>query len=210
MGCDAMMSRMGFGFKTTWLAVRERSPEEVADALQLTDRERLSWDEGVDRAYVSGVFVAGPVAGWTLAHGRRDLATFDYSATDPRFPEWFAALSARLGEVQFFVNERGWFSHGWVRAVDGVVVRAFATFDGDVPLFIGDVTPAEREVGKGLRGWGDNWRNWQEEDWDAWYESAPHEHDVLKLAARWSLNPMLVDSTQVGDGGIYGMPAQRR
>ncbi len=86
------MSRMGFGFKTTSLAVRERSPEEVADALRLADRERLSWDEGVDRAYVSGVFVAGPVDGWTLAHGRRDLTTFDHSATGPRFPEGIAAL----------------------------------------------------------------------------------------------------------------------
>ncbi|GAB3359704.1 hypothetical protein GCM10027452_25150 [Micromonospora halotolerans] len=178
---DAMMSRMGFGFKTTWLAVRERSPEEVADVLRLADRERLSWDEGVDRAYVSGVFVAGPVDGWTLAHGRRDLTPLDYSAADPRFPESLAALSVRLGEVQFFVNERGWSSHGWAHAVDGVVLRVFATFDGNVPLFIGDVTPAEREV-----------------------------DDVLELAARWSLNPMLVDGAQVGDAGIYGMPVRRR
>ncbi|KAB1912616.1 hypothetical protein [Micromonospora sp. AMSO31t] len=198
---------MGFGFKTTWLAVRKQSPEEVADALQLADRERLSWDEGVDRAYASGVYVAGPVDGWTLAHGRRDLGPFDYSAADPRFPEWLAALSVRLGEVQFFVNERGWFAHGWAWAVNGVVLRAFATFDGAVPLFVGDPTPAEHQVGKGLRGYADTWRDWEEEDWDAWYESAPNEQDVLKLAARWSVHPLLVDSAQVGDG-IYGTPAR--
>ncbi|MET8906098.1 hypothetical protein [Micromonospora sp. NPDC004551] len=199
---------MGFGFKTTWLAVRKRSPEEVADALQLADRERLPWDEGTDRAYVSGVYVAGPVDGWTLAHGRRGLAPLDYSAADPRFPEWLAALSVRLGEIQFFVNERGWFAHGWAHAIDGVVLRAFATFDGDIPLFLGEPTPAELEVGKGLRGYADDWRDWQEEDWDAWYASAPDEHDVLKLAARWSLNPLLVDGEHV-DPGIYGMPVRQ-
>jgi hypothetical protein len=39
-----------FGIKTTWLAVRSRSGQEVADALGLADVEAVSWDEGVARA----------------------------------------------------------------------------------------------------------------------------------------------------------------
>jgi hypothetical protein len=103
-----MMTYMGFGYKTTWLAVRDRSTQDVVDALRLTDRERLSWDVGVERAYKSGVYVG----------------------------------------------------------------------------FIGDVTPAEHELGKGTRTWDGDWRNRQEDDWDAWYATAPGEQDVLHIAAR--------------------------
>jgi hypothetical protein len=45
----------GFSYKTSWLAVRDRTRDEVADALQLHDREVLDWATGTDRAYQYGV-----------------------------------------------------------------------------------------------------------------------------------------------------------
>lgn len=198
---------MGFGYKTSWLAVRDSSPEQVATVLGLVDQEPLAWDEGIDRAYERGVYVASPIVGWTLAHGRRHLVQLPYGATDPGFLGWFTELSRQLGDVQFFANERGWGYHGWAHAQDGDVVRAFATNDGAVPLFIGAPTPIERDLGRGVRAWADDWRDWGENEWDDWYTTAPSEQHVVQVASRWSVDPHRIESAQVASPGIYGMPA---
>ncbi|BEL03898.1 hypothetical protein Q0Z83_020890 [Actinoplanes sichuanensis] len=141
---------MGFGYKTSWLAVPDRTPVEVADALDLHSRETLDWPTGTGRAYDHGVFVAEPVPGWTVAHSRRHLPP-DFDATDPRFPAWLADLSRRLGEVQFFASERvgGYFA--WARARDGHLSRAYCFTDDGVSPFIGEPTPAEIALNLGTR-----------------------------------------------------------
>ena len=202
---------MSFGFKTTWLAVRDRPASEVADALGLAQTEALPWDEGVQRAYDRGVFVTQPVHGWTLAHGRRDLLTLPYGPVDVGFPAWLTALSRQLGEVQLFANERGWSHHAWTWASQGAIVRAFAISDGALPLFIGAVTPAERELNKGIRTYAnDDVRNWGDAEWDAWHATTPDEFDVLRLAGRWSVDPTRIDGSQTDIAGIFGMPGPRR
>ena len=41
----------GFGYKTSWLAVRDRPASVVADALGLVDRRPADWADGTDEAY---------------------------------------------------------------------------------------------------------------------------------------------------------------
>jgi hypothetical protein len=192
---------MSFGFKTTWLAVRDRPAAEVADALGLTETSVARWDEGVDLAYQAGVFVTPPVDGWTLAHGRRDLSA---GPMDPGFEEWVTALSRRLGEVQVFTNDRVGSHYGWAWAKDGVIVRAFAVSGGPLPVFLGAVTAAEILLGRGLRTYADeDWQEWGEEEWDAWYAQEPNEFDVLKIAGLWSVDPSRIEGSL--EAGIYGM-----
>lgn len=88
--------------------------------------------------------------GWTLAYGRRHLSP-SVDPTEPAFVEWVADLSRRLGEVQYFGNERGWAPHQWMWVVDGVVLRAYAVCDGHIPLFLGDPTAIELELGVRIR-----------------------------------------------------------
>jgi hypothetical protein len=193
-----------FGFKTTWLAVRDRPAEAVADALRLESRETLPWDAGVERAYRQGVFVTPPVRGWILAHGRLDLLPLPSGVPDPGFPEWLTDLSRRLGDVQVFANERGWGHHAWAKASNGVIERAFAVSDGTLPTFIGLVTPAEREINRGVRTFTEEEaRSWDDAQWDAWHESTPSEFDVLKIAARWSIDPTAIDPAETTAPGIY-------
>lgn len=97
---------MGFGYKTSWLAVEGRTAADVADALELHDREVLDWATGTERAYEYGVYVAASVSGWTLAHGRLHLPA-DFDAADPRFCDWLRQLSRSLGEVQYFAKRTG-------------------------------------------------------------------------------------------------------
>jgi hypothetical protein len=196
---------MHFGIKTTWLAVRDRTGREVAEALKLAGVQDMAWDEGVDRAYEHGVFVTPAVRGWTLAHGRLDLLPLPYGPVDPDFLPWIAALSKQLGTVQLFANERGWSHHAWVSAVNGEVVRAFAISDGAIPLFLGAVTPAERELGRGVRTYTTaDLEVWDEADWDAWYAQTPSEFDVLRLAGRWSVDPTKIEVSGIRTPGLYG------
>jgi hypothetical protein len=194
-----------FGIKTTWLAVRDRTGQEVADALKLANVQAVSWDQGVDRAYERGVFVTPAVRGWTLAHGRRDLLPLPYGPLDPAFLPWITTLSRQLGEVQLFANERGWAHHAWISAVNGEVVRAFAISDGAIPLFVGAVTPAEYELDRGVRTYTQaDLGVWDEAEWDAWYAQTPSEFDVLHLAGRWSVDPYQIDVSEIRTPGLYG------
>ncbi|WP_175439934.1 hypothetical protein [Micromonospora nigra] len=137
----------GFSYKTSWLAVRNRTPGEVADVLGLHRREVLDWATGTERAYRHGVHVSAPVSGWTLAHGRRHIPP-GFDATEPPFPDWLRVLSRRLGEVQFFANERVPDYHAWARSRDGELLRAYCFIGkrGEAPLFLGAPTADEIEL----------------------------------------------------------------
>ncbi|MFJ1731528.1 hypothetical protein [Streptomyces sp. NPDC088254] len=56
---------VGFGYKTSWLAVPGAVGGELADALKLTGRVRMDREA----AYRRGAFMASPVNGWPLTHG---------------------------------------------------------------------------------------------------------------------------------------------
>ena len=194
------------GYKTHWLAVPDASPEAVADALQLRRRRDMDWVSGTDAAYTQGVFVARPIESYTFAHGRIHLpGAFD--ASDPQFPDWLRGLSAQLGEVQFFGTDRIGENHGWARAVDGQILRAYYFNDADVPLHIGDPTDIEKELGVGHRWLEEGWEAWQEPEWDAFFETVPREQHVMRVAQRWSVCPLEIPEDSVAGLGIYGFPS---
>ncbi|GIH09272.1 hypothetical protein Rhe02_73390 [Rhizocola hellebori] len=199
---------MGFGYKTSWLAVPGRSAEDVADALKLHDREVLDWAAGTERAYESGVYVAASVQGWTLAHGRLHLpAGFD--AADPRFCDWLRQLSRSLGDVRYFANERVPDYHVWAWARDGEVVRAYCFIGerGEIPLFVGDPTDDEIELAKGTQRGPETG---SDEHWAAWFATTPSESDVMAMAGRWSVDPTTIDDAAVTAAGIHGLPPSVR
>ncbi|MEU5910210.1 hypothetical protein [Micromonospora sp. NPDC047527] len=197
----------GFSYKTSWLAVPNRTPDEVADALGLCDREVLDWATGTDRAYQHGVYVTAPVPGWTFAHGRLHMPP-GFDATEPPFPDWLRLLSQQLGEAQFFANERVPDYHAWARALDGELLRAYC-FNGErgeVPLFVGAPTADEIALGVGLRGAEPGCEHWSDAEWTAWYDTTPSESDVMAMAGRWSVDPSAIDDATVTATGIYGLP----
>lgn len=174
---------MGFGYKTAWLAAPTASPEAVADALDLRRRTSLPWREGTGAAYEQGVFIARPVPGWTLAHGRTHLID-ELEAPGPRFPDWLRHLSDQLGEVQFFLNDRSSGHFSWARAVAGEITRAY--YYGDMTVFrdLGAPTDIEREFGA----------------------ATPYEQHVMRVARSWSISPDDIPDDSVTASGIYGFP----
>ncbi|MGW7611353.1 hypothetical protein ACWGKW_29655 [Streptomyces sp. NPDC054766] len=198
---------MSFGYKTSWLAVRDAAPEEVADALGLQNRRIMDWIDGTNAAYRQGVFVARPVPGWTIAHGRIHLAV-GTEATDPRFPAWLQMLSTQLGDVQFFATDRIGEYHAWAKAESGALTRAYCYIgmSGDVPLHIGEPTGVELELGVGQRWLEDGWQDWRESELDAWSAAMPSEHHVMRIAQNWGICPLDIPDDAVDVPGIHGFP----
>ncbi|MFF3967223.1 hypothetical protein ACFYZI_37435 [Streptomyces griseorubiginosus] len=198
---------MSFGFKTSWLAVRDTGPEEVADALGLRHRQRMDWETGTELAYSHGVFVARPVPGWTLAHGRMHL-THPAEPEDPEFPAWLRSLASRVGDLQYFRNERVSDYHVWAKVESGELTRAYSYIgmSGEVPLRLGEPTAVERELGVGLVGREEVRPDWGDAEWDAWHAAMPTEHEVMRIAADWSVCPALIDDASVTEPGIHGFP----
>ncbi|SCE22800.1 hypothetical protein GA0115240_144873 [Streptomyces sp. DvalAA-14] len=167
----------------------------------------MDWAGGTKAAYRQGVFVARPVADWTVAHGRIHLPP-GIEAGDPGFTAWLGALSTALGDLQFFATDRIGEYHAWAKVESGELTRAycFNGTRGDVPLHLGELTDIERELGVGLRWLEEGWQEWQEPEWDAWHAVMPDEADVMRIAERWSFCPLDVRDESVDSAGIYGLP----
>jgi hypothetical protein len=198
---------MSFGFKTSWLAVRDAGPDEVADALDLRHRQRIDWESGTELAYRQGAFVARPVPEWTLAHGRIHL-THETGPSCPDFPSWLRALAARVGDLQFFGTDRVSEYHAWAKVESGELTRAYCYIgmSGEVPLRRGEPTAVERELGVGLVGWEEVRQDWGDAEWDAWHEAMPTEQEVMRIAADWSVCPPMIEDGTVTAPGIHGFP----
>ncbi|MEU6230048.1 hypothetical protein [Streptomyces sp. NPDC047042] len=195
---------MGIGYKTSWLAVPGGDNEQVADALGLLERVTMDWEAGTEAAYRRGVFVATPVDGWTLAHGRVHLTAgvVDYG---PSLLSWLRSLGHQLGDLQFFHTDRISEYHAWARVEAGEVVRAYC-YDGGVPLRLGEPTEIERQLGVGIRGMEEGRSSWDEAEWDDWYAAMPVERHVMAIARNWGIcPPEIPDAPPTGDG-IYGFP----
>jgi hypothetical protein len=180
MDTDAMV---GFGGKQAWLAVRDGDPLAVLAALGLRDLGEVPWRDGIDLAYLTDdrVAITPALAGaggarWVLAVGRRLLR--------PDAGVDVAGLSRRLRtEVQYFATHRVTELHRWQRAVDGDLVRAFGYVGqiGEVTSWHGEPDAAERAVG--LPAVLDD---------DA--TVLVSEHDVLRVADAWSIDPTGLDA----------------
>ena len=171
---------VGFGPKQAWLAIREGDATKVLDALGLRDLGPVSWRDGVDVSYLTDdrLLLTPLLAGagdtrWLLVAGRWLLR--------PQVSVDVVELSWMLGtEVQFFSTYRVGEMHRWERAVDGELVRSFAYVgeSGEVERWIGDPDAAERHLGLPA----------EPED-----DVLVSEHDVLRLAGAWSVNPEELD-----------------
>lgn len=196
----------GFGYKTTWIAVKAREPEEIAEALGLIETRPLDWVAGTDLAYKHGVYVTPRLGDWTLAHGGDGLHhPFESDGTYGARAPWLGALSARLGEVQYFHTHRVPDDHQWAIAIDGEVLREFdccgmtGEFHGR-----GEPTAAERAIGKGTRIFPEDTSDWTDAEWDAFYETVPSEWDVMRIAGIWSIDPSTLRNEEVTGDGVFG------
>ena len=93
-------------------------------------------------------------------------------------------------------------------AQNGRLIRGYCYIGerNEVPLFVGEPTPAERDADVGTRPQGDGWQGWTEDQWDDWDRTIPDESDVMYIAGCWSVDPETVDDVHRRHPQVDGLP----
>lgn len=186
-----------FGYRMAWLAVRSRDTAAVAQALGLEDAEPCSWQAGIGTVYdrVLGenhLFVSPPVNGWTFVVGLTLPQPVGRKFQDKALP-FLVRLGSSFVEVQYFLACPPIDHFAWARILDGRLVRAFAVGDEGVIWSKGKTTKEERALGLRLfelRGVRD-----RRGDAGGAMILHPTEDHVMRIAAKWSLDPTRLDKT---------------
>jgi hypothetical protein len=151
-----------FGMKCGWLAVPAGDPAQVLAQVReggLGEPTASAWDDGVRRAGTEEITFATAPVRGWVLVVGGTIMYEAVHSIEARVER----LSRAFGEAQAFVSDRITGHYRWVRAVGGELVRSFATIDGHV-----------------LRDDGAD---------DASPSGEPDEHQVLRIAAAWSVDP---------------------
>ncbi len=187
------------GYKIQWLAVRSGEPEAVVEALGLGPTQRANWETGIGAARDDGVFVSPPVDGWVLV-----VSFFLPNLGDDRDPgAWgrlMNPLAARFPEVHYYGSSRVISYYGWACFKGNELIRAYASMEGKVVADFGHFT--DDEIALGLDFAHDEAKEAATaEDWLSGEVSYPSEESVVRLASKWSVDPLELDQwPEVGVG----------
>lgn len=190
-----------FGYGMAWLAIRTRDSARVLEALALREGEPANWNTGLGTVYSTEIgpdrlFVSPPVNGWTFVVGLALPQPLGHAFADKATP-LLVDLGGTFIEVQYFAACPAIDYFAWARVIDGKLVRAFAVSDEGLLWNKGKATKEEKALGLKLvetRGKG------RRADSDG--VVLPSEQDVMRLAAKWSLDPTRIDAAHVGDGRV--------
>jgi hypothetical protein len=163
----------------SWLAIRSINPERVQAALGLGHFVPCSWSEGMSGEHE--FFISPRVNGWVIITGLA-IPTPD-DDVDECF-RFLAALSRKLGHVQYFFAEQFSQHHAWARMDHGCVTRAYA-WAGETIWNQGAKTLPENELDMKCFDYG--------EDCPSPKIAEKNSEKVALLAARWSLDPAAID-----------------
>jgi len=169
-----------------WVAVRSIKLGEVQSALGLSNPTPCPVCEGLTGSDDLNLFISPPIRGWVLVTGN-DLPD-PADDVDECFI-WLQRLSLKLGEVQYYSANRALNHHAWARLLTGEVFRAYA-WANETLWNQGALTRAETELGLDCRPYGERERN------HSLFNDVRigNTEKVSLLAARWSLDPAMIDT----------------
>jgi len=182
-----------FGYKMSWLAIKNTNPEDIIQKLQMPDVQTIDWDKGIEKVYEyhgrpnNSIFLTPNVNGWVFIVG---MYVCDFNKPDGKL-DWLkdrmVELSNIFGEVQAFATHRVSEYHHWILARNGKIERCFAYGDG-TRCNEGELTEAERQF------------PWDKLKTFQWF---PDEEDVMTIAGLWSVNPQTIVETDVNGKTCY-------
>lgn len=189
------------GLPARWLAIHSANHSLIQDALGLRNVQPCTWEEGFAQILDHRLFVTPPIDGWTLVLG---TSLPDAADDVDAFYRYFLELSHRLGHVQYFTANRTLNHHGWARAEDGKIIRAYL-WAGETLWNEGPQTIPERNLQVTCLDYAESPAH------------SPHAADnplarnterISQLAAEWSVNPAGIREPRIFNSpGIVGIPA---
>ena len=177
-----------FGYKIVWIAVKTSDKTEIANILELKNIQPSNWKSGFEYAFQNNIFITPQIGEWTLVIGMR-LPQGDDIESIEKIEKILNKLSSKFGEAQFFGTHRVVDYCNWIKSVNGKIVRVYSYLGerGENLKVFGE--PTEAEIGLNLfNSFSDEAKSesyWDREDLDY-----ADEELVLKIAEKWSLNPI--------------------
>lgn len=196
-----------FGYKVNWFAVKTEDSDSVIRALDIEPGIPANWSSGISAAYgrtkgmekIPWAFVSPPVRGWILVVGHLlpypVMHTLDrHGGIGQKFEAVLSRLTSQFTDVQFFGSHRVVGFVAWARAQRDQPPRIFSFGDGDIYANIGNQTKEEARLEfTNLSGLSLSAAS------DLLFSSngkLPNETDVVKLAAKWSIDPSDLSETE--------------
>src|SRR4051812_27078310 len=176
-----------FDRPSRWLAVRCSNIVKVQNALHLHNPTPCSLTEGFSKLSERKLFVSPPVKGWILIVGN---GLPDAGEDVDKLYHFLMKIANELGSVQYFSANRVVNHHSWVRIENNRVYRAYA-WAGETLWNQGDLTAAERELDLKCYDYGAAPLPYPFAARDT---NIANTDKVIQLAARWSIDPMVVNS----------------
>ncbi|WP_179225521.1 hypothetical protein [Hymenobacter mucosus] len=179
-----------FGYKLTWLAVRDADPFELLHAVNVDQGTVFSanWYGGLDKVYRwNATFITPPVDDWTFV-----INPILSGLSDEKTLTFLQKLSAQFAEVQFYGNHRVANYGAWGRFVNEEAIRLFSTGEA-IELDQGQRTEIEEQIiEKGKQSFIEDSPDDLEQLADSFFLG--DEDDVMEMAGLWSINPQTLDN----------------
>lgn len=172
-----------FGYKSSWLCIKDTTPEQVILLLGLKNSVPANWASGMAQLG-DKVFVSPVVRGYVLVIG---YDTFGYLSDAETEINSLAEYAKYFSEMQCFATHRVVDFHCWAKFVYGELTRGYGWLgeSGEVYLNRGNITPEEQQLGF------DRFIQTDEDDWES--VEFPDEESVIDIAAAWGVDPMFSD-----------------
>jgi hypothetical protein len=170
-----------------WLAIRCSNLIKIQSALGLVNPIPCSWAEGFSRCNDTKLFISPPVNGWVLVVG--------HSLPEPgddidHLYHFLMRLGRELGTILYFNANKVFNHHAWVRIENAQIYRAYA-WAGETLWNQGEMTAAEKDLDLKCYTYGEGPLPFP---FSAREAQITNTEKVIQLAARWSLDPMALNS----------------
>jgi hypothetical protein len=203
-----MPSPSPFGWRTSWIAVKGAKASALVSELQLLSVRSSAWDQGIQEAGKTGIFITPMVSGWVLIVG----LTLPDASDEDTLP-LIVRLSEVHGSVQYFGNHRIPDYYAWAKAEGGRLVRAYAYLgeQGATLWDRGELTKEELDLGlifdqpvQADAAPNESALEMMQRLKDS-LQKCPTEEDVFSIARAWSIDPTQIEEYEVTEGlGILG------
>lgn len=182
---------VSFGYKTSWLAVKDTNINKIVNDLNIKVIGKANWESGLSAAYNGGaVFITPPINEWTFVVG----LYFDNGK------DFVSTIAKSIPDFYYFFTERVSETHAWVSVKNKAIIRAFGYSGGNGEILFDYGSPTGEEMSLGL-----TFEKLRNNEWDD-DTRIPNEDDVLAISAAWTINTLEIDNMDEKESiGIVGI-----
>ena len=161
------------GYKASWLAIKNVTPEQVIAQLGVKNAQTANWESGMKAADNDKLFITPVMDGYVIIAGVDYLTEKQEKVTE---------LAKGFEEVLFFGTHRVVELNVWAKYVKGEMLRwyYFLGESGEV-ISEGELTPEELKLGF------DSLISSEEDDWET--VDFPDEESVMAISKAWGVDP---------------------